>query len=86
MLMGKPLAKYPLGKPGRRWEDNITTNFKNTIVAGWNWLRIGQIITGIEPSFFSYCSNNYCSKCYQIAFFKATEGLYAPPSRPSCCS
>jgi hypothetical protein len=40
MLMGKPLGKHPLGKPRRRWEDNIKMNLKETMVSGWDWLRI----------------------------------------------
>ena len=28
ILTGKPTGKRPLGKPTRRWEDNIRTDFK----------------------------------------------------------
>ena len=28
ILTGKPTGKRPLGRPSRRWEDNITMNFK----------------------------------------------------------
>jgi len=27
-LMGKPVEKRPMGRPRRRWEDNIKTDFQ----------------------------------------------------------
>jgi hypothetical protein len=32
ILVGKPEGKRPLGRPGRRWEDNIRMNFREI---GW---------------------------------------------------
>jgi hypothetical protein len=32
ILVGKPEGKKPLGRPSRRWEDNIRTDFKEI---GW---------------------------------------------------
>jgi hypothetical protein len=44
-LVGKPEGSRPLGKPRRRWEDNIKMDFREV---GWGgawigstWLRIG---------------------------------------------
>ena len=34
--MGKPEGKRPLGRPRRRWEDNIKMDLQASI-----WLRIG---------------------------------------------
>ena len=31
MLTGKPMGKRPLGKPRRRWEDNIRMDLKKYI-------------------------------------------------------
>ena len=42
VLMGKPGGKRPLGRPRRRWEDNIKTNLQEVGVwTGWSWLRMG---------------------------------------------
>jgi len=44
VLVGKPDGKRPLGRPRRRWEDNITMDFKKVGcggMTGWRWLRIG---------------------------------------------
>jgi len=37
-LVGKPERKRPLGRPRRRWEDNIRMHLKEL---GFIWLRIG---------------------------------------------
>ena len=44
-LVGKPEGKRPLGRPRRRWEDNIKMNllrkWEGVVGTGWGWLRIG---------------------------------------------
>ena len=44
VLVGKPEGKRPLGRPSRRWEDNIKWIFRKwdgVVRTGWSWLRIG---------------------------------------------
>jgi hypothetical protein len=44
VLMGKPTERKPLGRPKRRWEDNIKTNLREVGLEAWTesiWLRIG---------------------------------------------
>ena len=43
VLVGKPERKRPLGRPRRRWEDNIKMDFRKWegVETGWIWLRIG---------------------------------------------
>jgi len=38
VLGGKPEGKRPLGRPRRRWEDNIKMDLQEV---GWSCLRIG---------------------------------------------
>jgi hypothetical protein len=43
VLVEKPEGKGPLGRPRRRWEDNIRMDVQKGGCAGWNrfgWLRI----------------------------------------------
>ena len=40
---GKPTGKRPLGRPRRRWEDNIRLDFEEIGINAGNWLRIGII-------------------------------------------
>jgi hypothetical protein len=37
-LVGKPVGRRPLGRPRRRWEENIKLDLRE---AGLIWLRIG---------------------------------------------
>ena len=46
VLVGKPEGKSPLGRPRRRWEDNIKMDHQEVgggCGDGWSWLRIGQV-------------------------------------------
>ena len=63
VLMGKPEGKRPLGRPRRRWEDNIKMDLKEVrgvVGTGWSWLRIGT--GGGHPS---GCKNagNFLTSC-----------------------
>ena len=41
ILTGKPIGKIPLGRPRRRWEDNIRMNLEDRYHAG-NWVNSAQ--------------------------------------------
>jgi hypothetical protein len=44
VLLGKPEGKRPLGRPRRRWEDNIKMDLlqvEGVVGIGWSGLRIG---------------------------------------------
>ena len=44
VLVEKPEGRRPLGRPRRRWEDNIKMDLqelKGVVGTGWSWLRIG---------------------------------------------
>ena len=38
MLTGKPTGKGPLGRPRRRWEDNIRMDLKEIGINTGNWV------------------------------------------------
>ena len=45
VLVGKPEGKRPLGRPRRRWEDNMKMDVEEVgrcLGTGWSWLRIGR--------------------------------------------
>jgi hypothetical protein len=42
VLVGKPEGKRPLGRPRRRWEDNIKMDFREIGIDGANWIRLAQ--------------------------------------------
>jgi hypothetical protein len=42
VLVGKPEGKRPLGRPRRRWEDNIKLDFQEVGCAGMDWIELAQ--------------------------------------------
>ena len=40
--MGKPEGKRPLGRPRRRWEDNIRMNFEEVGRGGMDWIELAH--------------------------------------------
>jgi hypothetical protein len=44
VLVGRPEGRRPLGRPRRRWEDNIKMDLQEVGWVAWSgliWLRIG---------------------------------------------
>jgi hypothetical protein len=42
ILVGRPEGRRPLGRPGRRWEDNIITDLQGVGWVGMNWIELAQ--------------------------------------------
>ena len=42
VLVGKPEGKRPLGRPTRRWEDNIKMDLEEVGRGCGNWMELGQ--------------------------------------------
>jgi hypothetical protein len=43
VLVGRPEGKRPLGRPRRRWEDNIKMDIREMGIDGANWIRLGLL-------------------------------------------
>jgi hypothetical protein len=41
-LVGKREGKQPLGRPRRRWEDNIKMNLQDVRYVGMDWIDLAQ--------------------------------------------
>jgi hypothetical protein len=41
-LVGKPEGKRPLGRPRRRWEDNIKMDLQEVGCGGMDWIGLAQ--------------------------------------------
>jgi hypothetical protein len=54
VLVGKPEGKRPLGRPRRRWEDNIMIGLQEVGCGGMDWIELveveGSCECGNEPS------------------------------------
>jgi len=42
VLVGKPEGKRPLGRPRRRWEDNIKMDLQEVGVGRGDWIELAQ--------------------------------------------
>jgi len=42
VLVRKPGRKRPLGRPRRRWEDNINLNLQEVGYGGMDWIELAQ--------------------------------------------
>ena len=42
VLVGKPEGKRPLGRPSRRWEDNIKMDFQEVGCGRLDWMELAQ--------------------------------------------
>ena len=46
VFVEKPEGKKPLGRPRRRWEDNIKMDLQEVGCGGMDWIELAQIGTG----------------------------------------
>jgi hypothetical protein len=42
ILVGRPEGRQPLGRPRRRWEDNIKMDLREVEWGGMNWIELAQ--------------------------------------------
>jgi len=42
VLVGKPAGKRPLGRPRRRWEDNVEMDLQEVGCGGMDWIELAQ--------------------------------------------
>jgi len=42
VLVGRPEEKKPLGRPTRRWEDNIKMDLQEVGCGGMDWIDLAQ--------------------------------------------
>jgi transcription termination factor 2 len=42
VFIGRPEGERPLGRPRRRWEDNIKLDLREMGVDGANWIQLAQ--------------------------------------------
>jgi hypothetical protein len=42
LLMGKPEGKSPLGRPRRRWEDELRMYLRESVCGSVDWIQLAQ--------------------------------------------
>jgi hypothetical protein len=42
ILLGRPEGRRPLGRPRRRWKDNIKMDLQEVVRGGIDWIELAQ--------------------------------------------
>ena len=73
-LMGKPEGKRPLGRPRRRWEDNIKM-YLQEVVCGGDWIKLAQdrdswwaLVNAVLNLRVPYNARNFLTSCKPVSF------------------
>ena len=65
-LVGKPEGKRPMGRPRRRWEDNIKMDLQEVGGSCGDWMELAQVAGtcdyGDEPA-GSKIAGNFLTSC-----------------------
>jgi len=78
-LVGKPEGKRPLGRPRRRWVDNIRTDFQGVECGCMDWIGLAQdrdrwrtLISAVMNLRVPWNADNFLTSCKPISFSRRT--------------
>ena len=77
VLVGNPEEKRPLGRPRRRWEDNIKMDLQEVAGSRGNWMELAQDRDGwrtLEELSGSINAGNFLTSC-KVYWLASQEGL-----------
>ena len=77
--MGKPEGKRPLGRPRRRWEDNIKMDLQVVSCGGMDWIELAQdrdrwrvLVTAVMNLRVPYSAGNFLTSWKPVSFSRST--------------
>jgi hypothetical protein len=83
VLVGKPEVKRPLGRPRRRWEDNIKMDLQEMGCGGMDWIELvlgrhtwRALVNAVMNLRDSQNAGNFLTSCKPVSFSRRTV-LYA---------
>jgi hypothetical protein len=81
VLVGKPEGKRPLGRPRRRWEDNIKLDLQEVGRGRGNWMELAQdrdrwraLVGTVRELLGSINAGNFLTNC-KVYWLASQEGL-----------
>ena len=79
VLVGKPAGKRTLGKPRRRWEDNITMDLQEMGCVGMDWIELAQdrdswraLVNAVMNLRVPENAGNFVTSCKPVSFSRRT--------------
>ena len=77
--MGRPEGKIPLGRPRRRWEDNIKMDFQEVGCGGVDWIELNHdrdswraVVTAVMNLRVPYNVGNFLTSSGPVGFLRRT--------------
>jgi hypothetical protein len=75
VLVGKPLERRPLGRPRRRWEDNIAMELQEVGCGFLDWMELAQdrdrwrvLVSAVMNLRVPYNARNFLTSCRTNSF------------------
>ena len=79
VLVGKPEGKRPLGRPRRRWKDNIKMDLLEVGCEGTDWIELVQdrdrwreLVNAVMNLRFPSNVGDFLTSCYPVSFSRRT--------------
>jgi hypothetical protein len=78
VLMGRPEGKRPLGRPRRRWEDNIKTYLQEVEWEGMDWIALAQDRDRWRAVEYAVMNLRVSMKCEEFLGLALLLGVISP--------
>jgi len=79
VLVGKPEGKRPLGRPRRRWADNIRMDLQEVRCGYMDWIGLAQdrdrwrtLVSAVMNLVVSWNAGNILTSCKPVSFSRRT--------------
>ena len=79
VLVGKPEGRRPLGRPRRRWVDNIRLNFQEVWGVYMDWIGLAQdrdswrmVVSAVMNLRVPWNAGNFLTSCKPVSFSRRT--------------